>query len=470
MVVGLVAKISSNILTLVTPVDFSKYGIVHSANYVQDRKYKVYNQLRNIVSREPVTTPSKKRCFSDTQPQISTPNSVKCLKQTHHFGPAIIEPCDLPIPTVLSPAQARTSIGPTPQKDGQVVGLFDRLPSRSKNSTPSKRALSAVKTLSTPSKLLSVPVEDGQGISLTICKQDGFSTLTPQTQRITKSCTPGSKSGVRKLRYDDTPAFLRRDSQRAPAEGGDGDGMLDVGSWSPISIRKVPKAAGRGLSALVKGLRDMEDEALDDELYMLREMEGFESPATKSKKDNASKVLVRDSQATSLPLGPDGGLGSELDDTEDEGGGKDGKPFRVWKKKGQKRTTKRVTMKPNNTKWKPEPRWKGDDNDDDEERKGKENSEVVEQALLLGGTANGMPGEVVTGDLCRVHDITEEGATKEEMMDKMLGETQQGPVTKSGLLVKAKKKISATAHANFRALKIRSKSFKTRGSSRFGRR
>lgn len=38
-------------------------------------------------------------------------------------------------------------------------------------------------------------------------------------------------------------------------------------------VRKLPKPAGRGLSALVKGLRDMEDEKLDEELEMLREME-----------------------------------------------------------------------------------------------------------------------------------------------------------------------------------------------------
>lgn len=438
------------------------WTIVRVANAIEDNKYKAYNKLRNTALKVSVITPSKKRLFPDAEPQIPDPHASKCLKQNHNiYSPT----ANLPIPIVVSPIQTRISIGPTPQKNGQVIGLFDRLATCSKSETPSKQALAAAHTRLTPSKLSSGhaegPAQDIQAHSLSRGRQDVLHSLTPQTPRITKNCTPGSKSGVRKLRYDDTPAFLRRDSQRDPAKDGTGGDANDNSSWSPIVIRTVPKAAGRGLSALVKGLREMEDEALDDELDMLREMEGFGSPANRGKKNNAAKVLVQDSQTVGLPLGPDGQLTSEDEDSRNEGRERDGKLLKAWKKKGQKRTTRQVTMKPSTTKRKPEPSWVGDDDVDD-----KENTELVEQVLLLNRVSNRDAQEIEESDLCKMDNGIKEGATNDEGPQQ----EQRKKETKSTLLIKARKRISATAHPNFRALKIKNKQSKARGSGRFGRR
>lgn len=67
-----------------------------------------------------------------------------------------------------------------------------------------------------------------------------------------------------------------------------------------------------------------------------------------------------------MPLGPDGGGDSEDSEIEEEGKGRDGRPLKTWKRKGQKRTTRRVLMKPNVAKWKPEPAWKGEAESEDD--------------------------------------------------------------------------------------------------------
>ena len=290
------------------------------------------------------------------------------------------------------------------------------------------------------------------------------STLTPSACCIIASSTPGSRGGVSKLRFDDTPAFLRRDSQRVHNTH-DNEGGLEEGiSWSPIAMRKIPKPVGRGLSALMRGLREMEEEKLDEELELMREMEGLDSQSAPSKKSRVPKILVGDSQRGDMPLGPDGGAGSESDDEEEmrehKGKGRDGKPLKVWKKKGQKRTTRRVVMKPSTGKWKPEPTWKGSRDDVDEE-----DDDVPETQVT---------GQVTTVEQKSGSDSEdyEEGIDGEGVADALDAESknQRKGKEKEGLVAKVKKKISATAHANFRALKIKNKQSKAKGGRRFGRR
>lgn len=283
--------------------------------------------------------------------------------------------------------------------------------------------------------------------------------LTPSTRRTKNFSTPASRSRVSKFRFDDTPAFLRRDSQRADVgkENVSGDEAV---SWSPVANCKLPKAAGRGLSALVRGLREMEDERLDEELDMLREMESKGAP-----KDDFDqpKILVNDSQRPDMPLGPDGGLDVDEDGVEyaDEGKGRDGKPLKVWKKKGQKRTTRRVLMKPNSAKWKPEPAWSvGQVNGDEEDG-------VVETQAASADRSTDWKEHCCNSD--EYEDIegsqgaTEAGNGGMDVLNKNLQKTE------ALASKKVKKKISATAHANFRALKIRNKQSKGKKGGRFGR-
>jgi len=336
--------------------------------------------------------------------------------------------------------------------------------------TPSKRPLGKVqnhdKPLDSPNRHTKTPTS--------VSKRNLLATfLTPSIRRVVESRTPGSRSGVSKLRFDETPAFLRRDSQRGhtdvDAYGGDDDAL----PWSPVRVRTKP--AGRGLSALVRGLRELEEEKLDDDLEMLRELEAEQSGdngGATTKKPIAPKVLVGDSQMGEMPLGPDGNRESESEDEEalaKEGRGRDGKPLRVWKKKGQKRSTRRVIMKPVAAKWKPEVEWNcGKDIEED-----KAEVVVVETQLVEGALGNNEGGDLGDRDWeesleedelwIGVEEASvgpEQKETKKE--EKAGGEREEAP--------KKKKKIAATAHANFRALKIRNKQSKGKGGGKFGRR
>ena len=425
-------------------------------------KYKLYDRLQFSRSRRPPdeATPSKKRhrvTVSNPPPSHHTPN--KRSKSTHVLPAPILDAYDPPTSTYLSPTAHRTSIGPTPQKDGQVLGIFDRLSTDPKSRTPSERnpqRLGAGAIQATPSKRPldgHVGLEPGSGIhksplgASTHFQLNTF--LTPSANRILNSKTP-SRNSVSKLLFEETPAFLRRDSQRA-FPGKENDGLEDDISWSPVAMRKPPRPAGKGLSALVKGLRDMEDEKLDEELEMLREMEGQFGPSSNI---SHPKVLVDDSQRPDMPLGPDGGLESEdEEDVEKEGQGRNGKPLKIWKKKGQKRTTRRVLMKPNVAKWKPEPAWKGEAESEEEDKQA-----VVEQTQIT----TQRPNEDYEDELDNGEDANEAEGGKKKTKKKVDG-------NKPGFVAKVRK-ISATAHANFRALKIKNKQSKGKRGARFGRR
>ena len=373
----------------------------------------------------------------------------------------------------MSPSRQRAGIGPTPQKDGHILGLFDGLSSRSKSMTPPKRdalRLLAANVQTTPSKKPAVEsesvVEVSQSERGSASKRDMLKLkTTPSMQRTTRSFTPGSRDSVSKLGFDDTPAFLRRDSQRAFASEVESNDVHDS-SWSPITVRKVSKPAGRTLSAIVSGLRDMEDEKLDEELKMLREMEGRASPV--HCKPPKLRLLVEDSQGLEMPLGPDGGL-EIIDDTENvtnEGNGENGKTPKVWKKKGQKRTTRRVNMRPNVAKWMPEPMWKVGSCEDRVEGEGdaKSGTEITISRVVESGEnhADGCLDE---------QTINSDEASGEEAQKTIRQFEQQETRRKTLPPTKAKKKISATAHANFRALKIKNKHSRAKGAGRrFGKR
>ena len=283
--------------------------------------------------------------------------------------------------------------------------------------------------------------------------------VTPSIRRATDCSTPASRSEVSKLRLDDTPAFLRRDSQRADMGKESLKGEERGVSWSPVAIHRLPKAAGRGLSALLRGLREMEDEGLDEELDMLREMEGESAPRNHV---DQSRILVNDSQRPEVPLGPDGGIESDEDGIEytEKGTGEEGKPLKVWKKKGQKRTTRRVLMKPSTAKWRPEPVWRvGQSNADDQDSAAE--TQVVDVDRSTDWKARGCDDDGFR-DVRGSEEVTEAGIGKEIVVNVKSGK-------KGGSAKKAKKKLSATAHANFRALNIKNKHSQGKKGGRFGR-
>ena len=440
------------------------------------QRYKDYNKLRDKLPRSqnptqgPPSRQKRMRPSNDASTTVQTPSKrQKTLPNSH---PSVIDPYDPPISFLLSPSQQRAFIGPTPQKDGQVLGLFDGLSAHSKSGTPSKRqALQdrGSNVQATPSKKPVSREGSASGSAQKSATRAGMLDLklTPSMQRIANSCTPGSRNSVRKLKFDDTPVFLRRDSQRGftPKKSGAAD---DSTSWSPVAVRKPPKLAGRSLSAIVRGLRDMEDENLDEELELMREMEGGAPLTGPSKtKLKTPRILVEDSQQPDMPLGPDKGPVSEDDEMDyiNEGKGKDGRPLRVWKKKGQKRTTRRVNMRPNTAKWKPEQKWKGAVSDNEGE---------VEEAHGDEGASASKPMATEVEEAGEDDDFEDmdgmDDSEDDETSTANRGKAPATKVTEGPPAKPKKKKISATAHANFRALKIRNKNSKGKGRGRFGRR
>ena len=326
--------------------------------------------------------------------------------------------------------------------------------------------------------------------------------LTPSARRVSGPNvlrTPGSRKrgGVSKLVFDETPEFLRRGGRRFAGttitmaaggkdrEGGaDGDADGDdeavghavlrgkkkeeeeeeeeVVSWSPVAVRMPRKPAGMGLSVLVKGLRRLEEDMWDEEMDLLREVEAEVDGAGGPAKPKVQGVLlVADSQlggGVEMRLGADG-EGESEDEDEDEGeevGLRIQGRGKVWKKKGQKRSTRRVVLKPVRGKWKPEAEWMGprdvDEGDDDE---------VVRDTQLVGDAVAGQKnGE----------DGHEHAGTADEAVDSQatVGK-KDGLVSAAVRSKKAPRKISSTAHANYRALKIKNKHSKGKGGGRYGR-
>lgn len=293
--------------------------------------------------------------------------------------------------------------------------------------------------------------------------------LTPSAQRLADRSTPGSRSGISKIQFDNTPSFLRRDSQRGWTEHQGQHSTESVAddevTWSPVAVRKRPKLASRGLSTLVKGLRDMENERLDEELDILREMEVAEdttvAPGTMLK---PPIVVIEDSQVFDMPLGPDGAGASDddLDDYENEGKGRDGRPLKVWKKKGQKRTTRKTNIKPNSAKWKPEPEWQGTKDDDDDA----DTLTVVAETQVAGSAE--LPLEQPEED-DNMNCLEEDLGSEVEDTIKMKPKAKDKPTKSRSDTAPKVKKVSATAHANYRALKIKNKQSRAKKGGRFGR-
>lgn len=221
----------------------------------------------------------------------------------------------------------------------------------------------------------------------------------------------------------DTPQFLKRHSLAMVDENGEFD--------APAPLRLPRKPMGRGLSEIVASLRKVEEDKADEDLEALREMEAEQAtPAV------GEDILVKDSQVSRLPLGgfDDEGM---YDSPVEEEMGAYGNPMRMFKKKGQKRTTKRVNMKPVWTK-RPEMPTEKDNSDDEGER--------------IPKTQPGHPA-VRDDEAANVSSDSEfedgKKAAKKRKKGSKGSEGHKGPVKK------AARKVNELAHANFQRLKLR---------------
>jgi hypothetical protein len=312
---------------------------------ISDQKYKEYNKLRAKLAAP--QTPSKPTALPPPTREVErTPRGPQRfltstpLKRKRELE---VDAETIPQSPEFQSPQGPSVIGPTPQRDGIVLGLFDSLP----EGTPSKRraVLAGVElnVVQTPSRKLQTNEASqesrarGERTPQSAGKRrllDQF--ITPKKRKDDEQGTPSST-----LRGLATPAFLRRNHA-----------LSAIDEEDETTARPMPwkrRGLGRSLSSMIQAMRKDEDDRLDEEADIMREMEmeeqGIPIPrkAKVVKEVKMPEVQVEDSQAD-MPLGPDRGVESEDEDDEPELG-RDGLPRKVWKKKGLKRQTRRVISK-----------------------------------------------------------------------------------------------------------------------------
>ncbi|KAF1848535.1 uncharacterized protein K460DRAFT_375387 [Cucurbitaria berberidis CBS 394.84] len=419
------------------------------------QKYKEYNKLRARLSTTPAPqTPSKRAASRKPTLDVERtpkgpPKALTSTPMKRKRGEEVLSENADQAAEILSP-QGPTVIGPTPQRDGIVLGLFDLLPVGTPSKkrailgdvepnvlqTPSRRPQEAASETSLESRARGerTPLSSGKRFLL-----NQF--VTPKKRKLEEEGTPTST-----LRGLATPAFLRRNNALSAIDEAD--------ETTPRPAPWKRRGLGRSLSAMIQAMKKDEDDRLDEEADIMRELEMEEEGIPVPKKPRLPEILVEDSQA--MPLGPDRGLESDEDSEDEPELGRDGKPMKVWKKKGLKRQTRRIIMRPNFVKPKPQPALQG----------GPDDSDNVEETGVPETQAQ---ADSATGEHVSDNDESDyaSDASHTPKKRKTLSKKPEDP--KEGVVKTAARKIKATANANFRRLKIKGKGG-TGGKGKFSKR
>ncbi|KAK1979208.1 DNA replication regulator SLD2 [Colletotrichum cereale] len=410
------------------------------------QKYKQYNKVRDVLAGKippfpkeeprpkkrkedpvPTTTPSKKQKHAETPSKRRSNPEGAGLAST----PSISR-------TLFSPAAPR-SIGPTPQRDGRVLGLFDLMVERELG-TPSRKnrdlnTSADARTMTTPRKRATPTDEEdnarfGRTPMSASKRQMLDSFMTPLKNKDNVPFDAKTPTTVSKLQFS-TPSFLKRHAQPPPTKDDD---------FVAPPLRLPRKPIVRGLSAIVASLRKVEEEHLDndDDLDALREAEG-EVVRPKAPPKPRDELLAADSQVH-LPLGgfDDEGL---YDSPDEKQTGRDGMPLRVYKKKGQKRTTRRVNMKPVHSKRPSGPA---------EDGQGEEVDDEEAPETQADGAAGDMQDEYADAGSGSDDEFDESASRSKTTKKKAAKKTE-----KVGAVKKAVRKVNEMAHTNFRRLKLK---------------
>jgi hypothetical protein len=248
------------------------------------------------------------------------------------------------------------------------------------------------------------------------------------------------------------------------------------------------------LSSVITGLRKMEEEEFGEEEDIMREMEmmdaerndgagvgkksGGEPGAPRKevevRKESAGGAEAEVGVSQAPPLhGPKegaegGGLLSGFDDealydSPDDGEKqRGGQPLRIFKKRGQKRTTRLANMRPTRAK-RPAQSHAGEDEQDAEEEEGEDDDLVPETQLNPSThlpTAPTNVDELGLSDLDS--DLDFDGSASEEEENAAKAKPKKPTANKTtesakgeGVVKRAVRKVKATAHANFKRLKLR---------------
>ncbi|KAL1595249.1 regulatory particle non-ATPase [Paraconiothyrium brasiliense] len=433
------------------------------ADAVISQKYKEYEKLRRaIAAKDAPGTPSRKAESQRVTRNVDrTPKRPKTLAATtpkrKREDSGIAEEGVTSQSPLLSP-EGPAFIGPTPQRDGIAIGLFDLLPAE----TPSKRGALAdmeLNIVQTPSRTAGradseislesrargekTPQSTGKRFLL-----DSFLSVTPNKRKLGEATTPSSRGLT-------TPAFLRRHNP-----------LMKIDEDDEPASRPAPWARrpfGRSLSERIQAMRQEEENRLDEEADIMRELEMEAEGMPAPKRIKVPELQVEDSQAA-MPLGPDRGVETEEDEDDDEENelGPDGKPKRIWKKKGLKRQTRRVIMRPNFHKAKPQPELQHDES--------AEEAKVAETQV----DAFNIPSELDLSDDGSVYASDASHSTKKRKTQQpkskaaSTSQAKDDKKSKEGTVKAAARKIKPWAHANYQRLKIKSKGGNG-GKGRFGR-
>jgi len=204
---------------------------------------------------------------------------------------------------------------------------------------------------------------------------------------------------------------------------------------------------------MIRDIRREQEAKEDEELDLLREMED-EAAGISVPSKAPPKIMVQDSQAG---LDRDGFVPSDVEAEEDAVEapaqvGLDGKPRKPWKKKGLKRQTRRVNMRPVAKKVQDHLVVPEDVDEDD-------NDDAVQETQRL----EDMPSDI--------EDASEDeynGAQGTKQNPQASAKSKEKPAVEKK--APTKRKVKPDAHANYRALKIKNKNSKAKGNGRFGRR
>lgn len=421
-----------------------------SLNFIAS-KYKEYNKIRELLSRQIAVPSSPKPVQRRRKDGHATRTPSKRNKNQAATPPKaqMAESQDAQLsPTAITPVVKPLMLGPTPQKDGKFLGIFDILHS----GTTNERKRTALEDLqnnivATPSKFkkhqtgLDVEII-AKGSRTPASSGERFlldSLVTPVKRKRGEDGTPSSSRSL-----FDTPSFLRRDNPvLAP---------VIEGAASPEAPRPLrSKPFGRSLSNIIDELRRKEDEsksAYDDDLDAMRELEEAESG-----RPDVPKVIVEDSHAD-VTLDVDGFVSSDFEDVIESAPEMKANDAlcKPWKKKGLKRQTKRVIMRPVKKQQHSVSRSQGSDN-------GGAKIVTDSQHSQAGECTEANQGDDTASDFNDWSENSEPEAASKLKPDKT--ESEKEPEQRK------RRKTSATAHANFRKLKIKNKNSKAKGHGRF---
>ncbi|KAF2445483.1 hypothetical protein P171DRAFT_462968 [Karstenula rhodostoma CBS 690.94] len=421
-----------------------------TADAVISQKYKDYESLRKeLAVKVAPATPSRR-----AEKQRVTRNIDRTTKATRLFTETTpkrkredsgVAEEEITSPNQLLSPEGPAFIGPTPQRDGIAIGLFDLLPAE----TPSRRGalvdveLNIVQTPSRKDGETSLESRlRGEKTPQSTSKRfllDSFLAVTPSKRKLADATTPSSRGLA-------TPAFLRRYNPLTKIDEDD-EAAPRPGPWAR-------RPFGRSLSARIQAMKQEEENRYDEEADIMRELEMEAEGMPAPKRVKMPEIQVEDSQAA-MPLGPDRGLESEDEDEQDNGLGPDGQPKRIWKKRGLKRQTRRVIMRPNFIKSKPQPEMQPDESDD--ETKVAE-TQIDSLNTLTEPTLSDIDDDDGSDYASDASHSTKKNKTQQPRPKAAsTAQATDDKKGKEGTLKAAARKIKPWAHANYQRLKIKGK-------------